>query len=145
MTDGLSSEAPARTPRGSLRAGDLTPEIADLVIGHLPVGVSFADADGALVFWEGSFFADCDPSVIGRHLDDCHGPGSRDLISRMQEEFRSGRRDEALFWGREDGRLILSRYVAVRDAHGVYRGILETMQDITDLQAIEGERHDLDW
>jgi DUF438 domain-containing protein len=145
MTDEPNSEAPARAPQGSLRAGSLTPETADLIIRHLPVGVSFADADGTLVFWEGSFFADCDPSVIGRHLDDCHSPRSRDLISRMQEEFRSGRRDEALFWAREDGRLILSRYVAVRDAQGVYRGILETMQDITDLQAIEGEGHDLDW
>jgi DUF438 domain-containing protein len=145
MTDEPNSEAPARAPQGSLRAGSLSPETADLIISHLPVGVSFADADGTLVFWEGSFFADCDPSVIGRHLDDCHSPRSRDLISRMQEEFRAGRRDEALFWAREDGRLILSRYVAVRDAVGVYRGILETMQDITDLRTIEGERHDLDW
>jgi hypothetical protein len=144
MADNPNHEDVWATQR-TTRAGSLTPEVADLIISHLPVGVSFADADGTLVFWEGSFFDDCDPSFIGRHMDDCHSPRSRDLIARMQEEFRAGRRDEALFWAREDGRLILSRYVAVRDAQGVYRGILETMQDVTGIRALEGERHDLDW
>jgi DUF438 domain-containing protein len=131
-------------PKPSTRAGNLPPEITDLLVSHLPLGVSFADADGKLLFWQGSFFADCDPSFIGRDLDDCHGPASRDVIARMQQEFRTGRRDEALFWAREDDRLILARYAAVRDAGGAYRGILETMQDITELQTISGEKHDLD-
>lgn len=144
MTQEQKGTAAGATPDPPTRAGYLSPEIADLLIGHLPLGLSFADADGKLVFWEGSYFADCDPSFIGRDLDDCHGPSSRAVIARMQQEFVAGRRDEVLFWAREDGRLILSRYVPVRDAQGTYRGILETLQDITELQHISGEKHDLD-
>jgi len=144
MSEKLDRSAAQAVPDPSTRAGSLTTELADLVLAHLPLDVSFADADGTLLFWQGSSFADCDPDLIGRHLDECHGPRTQGLIARLQDEFRAGRRHEALFWGHDDGRLILSRYVAVHDARGAYRGILETMQDITDLQTMEGERHELD-
>jgi len=144
MPETHDRNAAQAVPDPSARAGSLSTELADLVLAHLPLDVSFSDADGTLLFWQGSSFADCDPELIGRHLDECHGPRSQELIARLQDEFRAGHRHEALFWGNDDGRLILSRYVAVRDAQGAYRGILETMQDITDLQRIEGERHELD-
>lgn len=144
MPETHDGDAAPGAPEPPGRAGSLTPEVADLVLGHLPLNVSYAAADGTLLFWQGPLFADCDPAFIGRHLDECHGPHSRALIARLQEEFRAGQRDEALFWGEDEGRLIVSRYAAVRDAHGAYRGILETMQDITDLRTIEGERHELE-
>jgi DUF438 domain-containing protein len=145
MDDNPSAEKDTvgNVPGPSPRAGGLPPDIADLVLGHLPLDLSFADAENKLIFWQGGLFADCDPSLIGSDLDECHGPRSQEIIARMLLGRRAGRRDEALFWAREDSRLILSRYVAVRDAQGVYRGVLETMQDITDLQSISGERHDL--
>lgn len=128
------------------QAGTLTPEQRELVLRHVPVDVSFADEHGTLLYWHGGIFADCDASFIGRHMNDCHAPKSRRTIDRMEAAFRDGSRDEAVFWHPEDdGRLYLYRYAAVRDGDGAYRGMLETVQDITDIVGLEGERVELDW
>ena len=128
------------------QAGTLTPEHRDLVLRHVPVDVSFADDHGTLLYWHGDIFADCDASAIGRHMNDCHAPKSRRTIDRMEAAFREGSRDEAVFWHPEDdGRLYLFRYTAVRDDEGAYRGMLETVQDITDIVGLEGERLELNW
>jgi uncharacterized protein len=134
------------TPSTKPEAGSLTAEQRDLVVRHLPVDVSLADEHGTLVYWHGEIFADCDERFIGRHMNDCHAPKSRRTIERMETAFKEGTRDEAVFWHREDdGRLYLFRYAAVRDAEGAYRGLMETVQDITDIVGIDGERTDLDW
>ena len=134
------------TPSHKPEAGALTAEQLDLVVRHLPVDVSLADEHGILVYWHGEVFADCDEGFIGRHMNDCHAPKSQRTIERMEAAFRDGSRDEAVFWRREDdGRLYLYRYIAVRDEDGVYRGILEAVQDITDIVGLEGERLELDW
>ncbi len=131
---------------GKPEAGVLTVEHLDLVLRHVPVDVSFADEQGSLLYWHGGVFADCDASFIGRHMNDCHAPKSRATIDRMEAAFRDGSRDEAVFWHREDdGRLYLFRYTAVRDREGVYRGLLETVQDITGIVGLEGERLELVW
>lgn len=130
---------------GVEQAGALDPGLMKLVIEHLPVQVSVADERDVLVYWHGPLFADCEARWIGRHVNDCHAPSSRPLIDRMIAEFRAGRRDEAVFRRLEDERLVLVRYVALRDDDGAYRGIMETMQDITDLRGLEGEQLELDW
>jgi DUF438 domain-containing protein len=33
----------------------------------------------------------------------------------------------------------------VRDAEGAYRGVLETVQNVTGIRALEGQRRLLDW
>jgi len=129
----------------SERAGSLTPQQMDLVLRHLPLQVSIADENDILVYWHGDLFEDCEERWIGKHVNDCHAPGSRPTIDRMIREFRAGTKDEAVFRRDEDGRLILVRYVAVRDDDGAYRGIMETMQDITDLRFLHGEQLELDW
>ena len=126
-------------------AGSLTASQQELVIRHLPLQISVIDEDGILVFWHGDLFADCDPRFIGAHVDACHAERSRDMIARMEEAFRAGSQDEAVFRRLEDGRLILVRYCALRDGEGAYRGMMETLQDITDLRGLEDEKLDLDW
>jgi len=129
---------------GMAEAGSLSPEQAQLAIRHLPLNVSLADEHGTLVFWHGQIFADCAAAFIGRHVDDCHAPQSRAAIDRMTVAFRAGAKDEELFWYVEDGRQLLARYTAVRDRDGTYRGLLETVQDITDLRGLEGKGNTLD-
>jgi uncharacterized protein len=109
------------------------------------VEVSFMDERGVLRYWHGPTFWDCDPDMIGRHVDDCHAPRSRTLIEQLVAAFRSGEKDQAYVWSTENGRRILSRYAAVKDADGAYRGTLETIQDITRLEEIAGEPHALVW
>jgi DUF438 domain-containing protein len=63
----------------------------------------------------------------------------------MEAAFRDGSRDEAVFRRIEDGRLILVRYAPLHDAAGAYRGMMETMQDISDIVGLEGAQLTLDW
>jgi len=126
------------------RAGELTAKQMDLVIRHLPVEVSLGDEHDLLVYWHGPTFDDCDPAFIGRDMRACHSPAACAAIDRMVAEFRAGTRDRVRFWQVEDGRQTLAQYTAVRDDSGTYRGVLETVQDITDLRTLDGKGNDLD-
>lgn len=126
-------------------AGALTDEQRMLLIRALPVQVSLMDEHGTLLYWHGEDFSDCDPKWIGRHVNECHAPASRPTIDRMQAAFAAGEKDVAVFWNWEDDRLMMRTYTAVRDDAGAYRGMLETMQDITGLVGIDGERRELIW
>jgi DUF438 domain-containing protein len=129
----------------SCLAGSLTAAQQDLVIRHLPLQLSVTDDQGTLVYWHGDLFADCEAGYIGRHVDDSHNEHSQQTIALMDEAFRQGSQDEALFRRIEDGRLILVRYCALRDADGAYRGMMETLQDITEIHTMEGKKLTLDW
>lgn len=56
-------------------------------------------------------------------------------IARMERAFRDGAKDEAIFHRIEEGRLILARFHGLCGSEEAYRGMLETMQDITDIRA----------
>jgi DUF438 domain-containing protein len=141
----MGHESPVDETPHVLEAGSLSREQCDLVLRHLPVHVSVIDEGGVLLYWHGALFDGCDPASIGRHINACHAPSSRPTIDRMIAAFAAGTRDEATFWRREDGALILYRYIALRDAGGTYRGMLETMEDISGIVGLQGERRELDW
>jgi uncharacterized protein len=146
-------------PSGSL-AGDLTPEQRDLVIRNLPLNVTVCDEEGRIVYWHGDLgrllqiagiqapftpgaegvLEDCDPRFIGRHYSDCHPQSALPIIQHIENAFRDGRRQEAVYRRLEAGRLILVRYLPLRDDRGAYRGMMETMEDITDIREMEGEK-----
>lgn len=127
-----------------VESGSLTSEQMALVLGHLPVDVSVMDAQHVLVYWRGPTFDDCDDEYIGRHVDDCHAPASRTYIARMIDEFTTGARDEAVFWDVEDGHQKVTRYAALRGVDGTYRGMMETIVDVTALEGYKGRGNDLD-
>jgi DUF438 domain-containing protein len=126
-------------------AGGLTPAQMDLVIRNLPLQVSVMDETSTVVYWHGDLFEDCELRHCGVHVNESHNAHSQETIARMEAAFRDGGRDEAVFRRLEGDRLILVRYVPLRDAHGTYCGMMETMQDITDVAGLEGEKLDLDW
>jgi len=124
-------------------AGSLTPEQTELVVRHLPVDVSFMDENHMLLYWRGPTFEDCEDEFIGRHVDCCHAPASRVAIARLIDEFTARTRDEVVFWEVEDGHQKVTRYTAVRDAEGTYRGMMETIIDVTALEGYKGKGNDL--
>lgn len=135
----------AARPTAVPEAGSLTPEQMDLVLRHLPVDVSVMDDEHVLVYWRGPTFVDCDERFIGRHVDECHNAASRAAIARMVEAFTAGTRDEAVFWDIEDGHQKVTRYVALRDADGAYRGMMEAIVDVTALEGFKGRGNTIDW
>jgi hypothetical protein len=122
------------------KRGGLTPELAELVFTFVPLDISVADENDVLVFWKGATYKTCDSRFIGRDLRDCHPESSLDRLEDILRAFKAGEKDVAEGWGEEKGRFKRTRYFALRDRDGAYRGILEVNEDVTDARALVGEQ-----
>jgi hypothetical protein len=131
----------------NLDTGQLTPEQANLMLTHLPVDISFVNERDEVAYYSASpeRIFPRSPGVIGRKVQNCHPPKSMDSVQRILDAFRAGKKDAADFWIQMQGKFILIRYFAVRDADGKYRGCLEVSQDVTAIRKLEGQKRLLDW
>lgn len=115
-------------------AGELTQEQLELLFAHMPLGIGFsvADEDDVVVFWAGDGFATCSPKLIGRTLHGCHPKRAHAKIEALLADLRSGARDlvDTVEHGQNGPERIV--YTALRDAEGVYRGVLETVVPIDE-------------
>lgn len=129
-----------------LETGTLTSGELEAILNVLPLDITFVDRDDRVKYFSGGqrIFPRA-KGVIGRKVQDCHPRKSVEVVNRILDEFKSGRREVAEFWINSKGRLIYIRYFAVRDALGGYMGCLEVTQDITNIKKIEGEKRLLDW
>ena len=125
--------------------GSLTPEQSDFVHSFLPCDISFADENDVLLYWSGETYKTCDARFIGRDVRDCHPEESLESLEAILREFKAGARDVAEGWGDEKGHFKLTRYTAVRDANGAYKGILEINVDLTAFRALTGEQQLPGW
>ncbi len=122
------------------KRGSLTPELADLVFTFLPLDLSVADEDDVLVYWKGPTYKTCDARYIGRDVRDCHPEHSLELLEEILREFKAGARDMAEGWEQKGETVKRTRYFALRDHDGTYKGILEVNEDVTDARALRGEQ-----
>jgi uncharacterized protein len=120
--------------------GTLTPEQLDQVLRFLPVDISFADENDVLLYWKGETYKTCDARYIGRDVRDCHPEHTLDGLEEILQQFKAGTRDLAEGWEHSKGKIKHTRYFAVRDSDGAYRGILEVNQDVTRIHALEGDQ-----
>ena len=125
--------------------GSLSPDQLDLVFRFLPLDLSFADENDILVFWHGDTYKACDARYIGRDIRDCHPENTLELLEEVLREFKAGTRDVAAGWQPKGERFKLTRYFAVRDDSGTYKGILEVNQEVADIRALEGEQELPGW
>jgi uncharacterized protein len=125
--------------------GTLTPEQTELVLRDLPVDVSFADEHDVLVYWSGATYKTCDARYIGRDVRDCHPAQSLECLEDILREFKAGTKDVAEGWEQDGARFKYTRYTAVRDDAGAYRGILEVNHDVTGVRALSGEQRLPGW
>ena len=131
----------------SLNVGRLSSEQINLLLNHLPFDITFVDENDQVAYYsrgEERIFPRS-PAIIGRNVQKCHPSKSVHIVERIVDEFKSGARDTADFRINIKDRLIYIRYFAVRDADGVYKGVLEVSQDVTDIRKLEGEKRLLDW
>ena len=75
----------------------------------------------------------------------CHPRKSAHVVREVIDKLRSGEQDKAEFWINKPGFFIYIIYVAVRDAEGNFRGVIEVMQDCTHIRALEGSQTLLKW
>ena len=127
---------------GSLRFDQLA-----MILEALPVDLSFVDEENILRYFskpkDRIFFRS--EAAIGRNVKHCHPPQSVDKVLEIINAFKENRQDHAMFWITMKERKILIQYFALRNEQGVYKGVLEVSQDITEIQQLEGERRLLAW
>ena len=125
--------------------GTLSPEQTKLVLRDLPIDVSFADENDVLVYWSGATYKTCDARYIGRDVRDCHPEHTLECLEEILREFKAGTRDVAEGWEQDGKRFKYTRYTAVRDDVGAYKGILEVNHDVTAMRALEGAQRLPGW
>lgn len=132
-------------PRIQFPSGSLSIKELELLFNHLPVDVTFVDADDTVTYFsEGQRIFLRTRAAIGRKVQYCHPPSSVHVVNKILEEFKEGSRDIAEFWLNIQGKFVHIRYFAVRDENGDYVGTLEVTQDITTIQTLKGEKRIVD-
>ncbi len=127
--------------------GTLNFEEVLMLFNNLPVDMTFVDENNKVRFFtrpKDRIFPRS-PAVIGRNVSNCHPPASVHIVEEIVESFRSGKEDTAKFWLDIKEKSILIQYFALRDDKGIYKGVLEVSQDITEIKTLSGERRLLKW
>lgn len=126
----------------ALSMGALNTTEINAIFNTIPVDMTFVDADNK-VKWvsQGTErIFDRPFSVIGRSVDMCHPPQSVDIVMKIVEDLRSGKKEHEDFWINFKGQFVYIRYFAVRDAQKNYLGTLEVTQAINEIRSLEGEK-----
>ena len=125
-----------------LTTGDLSISQINMMLGHLPVDITYVDENDTVLFFSETpdrIFKRT-AAIIGRKVQNCHPPKSMNKVQKILDDFKAGTRDVAEFWIQMNGRFIHIRYFALHDTDGNYKGTLEVSQDLTALRALEGEK-----
>lgn len=129
-----------------LGTGRLNVEQLVGIFSHLPVDMTFVDAQDKVAFFsrpKDRIFARS-VSVIGRDVRKCHPSGSVHIVEEILSGFKSGARDVESFWIQMRGKFILIQYFAVRNEAGEYLGCLEVSQEVSEIRSLTGEKRLLD-
>ncbi len=126
----------------SFKTGALSPKNLENILNLLPLDFSFIGPDDRVQFYSDPSHRifPRSPSVIGRHVENCHPPKSVNKVKEIISSFKDGSRDRAEFYLTINNKFIHIEYFAVRDDQGVYCGTLEVSQDGTHLRSLAGEK-----
>lgn len=116
-----------------MHVGELLPREVRLILESMPLDMTFVD-ENRIVRWYSPYrLFKRRPEDIGKDVIMCHSLATRGNVDRLMSEFESGWRDSAEFLTHSDAGETSVRYLALRDAEGVYRGTLEIAVLIADL------------
>lgn len=137
----------ARHGRVQMPTGAFTVDELISVLGMMPLDITFVDRNDTVRYFSPGKdrVFDRTRAILGRKVQYCHPPKSVHTVNQILEDFKAGKQDQARFWIQMGPRKIYIVYYALRDNDGSYLGTLEVTQDITDIQAIEGERRLLEY
>ena len=125
----------------------LDPQVLAAMLNTLPIELSFVDADDRVRYFSHENLTKIfgrTRGAIGMAVQQCHPEKSVHKVNAILADFKAGRRNVAEFWIDLQGRKIHIRYWPVRGQDGAYLGCLETVQDITAIQQLTGQRRLLD-
>lgn len=143
----MAEESKMQTNRIQLGTGSLSHKELDIILDSLPLELTFVDKDNIVQYYNnqpGEKLLGRTPSAIGRDVMNCHPPKAHETVTQLMQDLRDGKKDKQAAWyRRKDGVMVYITYAAVRDEEGEFLGILEYVQDITELVEIEGENRDV--
>jgi DUF438 domain-containing protein len=125
----------------------LKPDVLAGILNTLPIELSFVDHEDRVRYFSherGEKIFARTRGAIGTEVQNCHPQKSLHMVEEILSDFRAGRRKVAEFWIDMGPRKIHIRYWAVRDDAGKYLGCLETVQDVTAIQKLQGQKRLLD-
>lgn len=132
-----------RLPLGT---GSLSLKELNIILDLLPLELTFVDKENVVQYNNnnpGEKLLPRTPSAIGRDVMRAHPPKSQDIVTQLIQDLRDGTKDIQDAWYQKGETLVYITYVAVRDEAGEFLGILEYVQDITELSQIEGENRNV--
>lgn len=125
----------------------LKPEVLAAILNTLPIELSFVDHEDRVRYFSHEraekIFARS-RGAIGTEVQNCHPQKSLHMVERILADFKAGTRKVAEFWIDMGPRKIHIRYWPVHDDAGNYLGCLETVQDVTGIQKLTGQKRLLD-
>jgi hypothetical protein len=136
------AQVPAPTGIMQFENGNLTKQQLDGLLNTLPVEITFIDENDTVRYFnkpEKIIFVRT-KAVIGRKVQNCHPAKSLDTVNKIVESFKAGKKNMAEFWINMESRVVHIRFFAVRDPQGKYLGVMEVVQDVTDIQKLHGEK-----
>lgn len=131
----------------STDTGELSFEQLSLFLDALPIDCTYVDEHNKVRYFnrpKDRIFPRS-PSVIGRDVRNCHPAESVDVVNQIIEAFRKNEQSEANFWIEMRGKFLYIRYFALRDKDGVYKGVLELSQEVSEIRNLQGQRRLLQW
>ena len=131
--------------------GKISDKHLESILETLPVEFSVLDREDNVLAWnkhETRIFKRPE-AVVGRNVRNCHPKKSLSKVEQILKEMKDGTRNKARFWidmvlDDDKQHKIMIEYYALRNQQGDYMGCLESSQDITDIQSLQGEKRLLD-
>lgn len=144
---GLTTHPSSKDEVLNVSNGKLTLDQINLIYKHMQVDLSYVDENDIVKFYTDSKHRIFPRSagVIGREVQNCHPRESLSMVQAIIDAFRKGEQDKADFWIDKGDRFIYIIFNAVRDDEGVFKGVLEMMQDVTHIRSLKGSRKLLSW
>lgn len=135
-------EKPAGDGYITFETGSFTQPELEAMLNTLPVDITFVDKDGIVKYFsqgQERIFART-KAVIGREVSNCHPPASVHIVENIVADLKSGKKDHEDFWIQMGDRFVHIRYFAVRNKEGVFLGVLEFTQNVTEIRNLTGEK-----
>jgi len=121
--------------------GKIPEEMLAAVLDALPAELTLTDANDKIIAWTEpayKIFHRFD-EILGTDVRECHPEKSRERVSRLLEDLKSGNRDkETMVVPCKDEKTgepieVLVEYIAVRSASRKYLGCMEVCRLVDDL------------
>ncbi len=125
--------------------GYLNSEEIQAIFDTLPFEVTYIDIEKRTRFFnnpEDMRLFVRTKTILGRPVKLCHPPKSEELVEQVIEKLQNGEK-KVDFWINFMGRTVYISFVPVRNKQGELKGILEIVQDITEIKKIKGEKRTL--